>query len=406
MKKNVIYAIALILCMVSCDKNRLEHDGVSTIPLTRSEAQYAAKSNDFSSELLQMYYDKVGKAYDFVFSPIGLQMFFGMLNAGASEEQAVQINRMLGYEGSSAEGINSFCKKVLETTPKLDPKVTVDVANQWWLDSATGFKLFPSYTQMMKEYYQVEPESRDFFTEPMYDITRSWVLDHTRGMIDYGCPPPYMGSILANATYFKADWKEPFDHTLSQTGGFYQEDGSVTEVKYMTRTFNEAELYINDTFQALYLPFGDGAFRMEFYLPRKGKNIQDAISELRTGDYPKKGEIGRSPVKLPSFDFSCSNTSLVSDISHHFQVSLSGEYPFCGEDDNGHGFGIGSIAHMARIKVCEEGAEAAAVTMSSWISSPGPNPREFSATHPFVFVIREIGSGIVFFSGVYAGGCQ
>ena len=40
------------------------------------------------------------------------------------------------------------------------------------------------------------------------------------------------------------------------------------------------------------------------------------------------------------------------------------------------------------------------------LSSPGVDPRAFYATHPFVFVIREIGSGIVFFSGVYAGGGQ
>ena len=134
--------------------------------------QYAAKSNDFSSELLQMYYDKKEEAYDFVFSPISLQMFFGMLNAGASEDQSAQINRMLGYEGASVEGINSFCKKVLESSPKLDPKVTVDVANQWWLDSAVGFNLFPAFAQMLKEYYQVVPETRDFTTDSMYDITR------------------------------------------------------------------------------------------------------------------------------------------------------------------------------------------------------------------------------------------
>lgn len=404
--KNIIITIALILCVVSCDKNRLNHDKVSTIPLTRSEAKYAAKSNDFSSNLLQMYYDKRGEAYDFVFSPISLQMFFGMLNAGASEEQSVQINRMLGYEGSSVEGINSFCKKVMETTPKLDPTVTVDVANQWWLDSSKGFKLFPSYAQMMKGSYQVEPESRDFTTESMYEITRSWVLDHTHGMIDYGCPPPYSGSILANVTYFKADWKEPFDRTLSQIGDFYQEDGSVVKVKYMKRTFNSAELYENDTFQALYLPFGEGAFRMEFYLPKRGKSIQDAISELRTGNYPKKGEFGRSPVMLPSFDFLCSNASLVNDIYKHFQVSISGKYPLCGEDDNGEEFEINSIVHAARIKVYEEGAEAAAVTFNFGLASPGVDPRAFYATHPFVFVIREIESGIVFFSGVYAGGGQ
>ena len=404
--KHIVFTLILIICFVSCDLNRLGHDENTEIPLTRSEQSYAEISKDFALELLQMYYDKRGEAYDFVFSPISLQMFFGMLSASASEEQAAQINEMLGYEGSCAEGINSFCKKVLETSPKLDSKVTVDVANQWWLNSASGFKLFPTFAQMLKEYYQVEPEARDFATEPMYEITRSWVWNHTRGMIDYGCQPPYSQSILANVTYFKAEWKEPFDGTQSMTGDFFREDGSITKVKYMKKSFKTAELYVDNTFQALYLPFGSGAFRMEFYLPREGKYIRDVISELQSGSFPKAGELGSLPVTLPSFDLLCSNNNLVRDIYNHFRVSLSARYPLCGEDQNGEGFGVSSIAHIARIKVLEEGAEAAAVTMNNIISMPPPNPREFSATRPFVFIIREVGSGIVFFSGVYAGGIQ
>ena len=403
--KKLIYILSLIVCIVSCDKTRLDSDAAPpTIPLTRSEVEYAAMSNDFSSELLQMYYDKKEEAYDFVFSPISLQMFFGMLNAGASEDQSAQINRMLGYEGASVEGINSFCKKVLESSPKLDPKVTVDVANQWWLDSAVGFNLFRAFAQMLKEYYQVVPETRDFTTDSMYDITRSWISDKTRGMINIGVPPPYSRSILTNVTYFKADWKEPFQRTASSKGTFYREDGSEVELTYMFNIFKNVELYANDIFQALYLPFGDGSFQMEFYLPRLGKSIKDAISELRTGDFPKKGELGASPVTLPSFDLLYPNYSIVSDIYKHFQVSLAGKYPLCGEDNDGDWLMIDQIAHIARIKVFEEGAEAASATFNNVITMPPPDPREFSAKRPFVFIIREVGSGIVFFSGVYAGG--
>ncbi len=402
--KNIHLLLTLIVCITACDKTRLNYDDVApTIPLTRSEEKFAANSNDFSSELLQMYYDKREEAYDFVFSPISLQMFFGMLNAGAFEAQSEQINRMLGFEGAGAEEINSFCKKVLESSPKLDPKVTVDVANQWWLDSAVGFNLFPAFAQMLKDNYQVVPETRDFTTDPMYDITRLWISDKTRGMINIGVPPPYSRSILANVTYFKADWKEPFSRTASSKGTFYREDGSKVEVTYMFNIFKNVELYADDIFQALYLPFGDGSFQMEFYLPQPGKSIKDAISELQSGDFPKKGELGVSPVTLPSFDLLYPNYSIVDDIYKHFQVSLFGEYPLCGEDNDGDGLMIQNIAHIARIKVFEEGAEAAAVTYNNYLTL-SPDPREFSAKRPFVFIIREVGSGLVFFSGVYAGG--
>ena len=87
----------------------------------------------------------------------------------------------------------------------------------------------------------------------------------------------------------------------------------------------------------------------------------------------------------------------------HFQVPLSGKYPLCGEDNDGDGLEINGIAHAARIKVYEEGAEAAAVTGNYFMAAMLSDPRGFYATRPFVFVIREVGSGIAFFSGVYAG---
>ena len=411
MKKSIL-TVLLVICVFACDRNRLDRDGKSTIPLTRSEQAYAEVSKDFASELLQMYFDKKGEAYDFVFSPISLQMFFGMLGAAASEEQATRINGMLGYEGASADGINSFCKKVLETSPKLDPKVTVEVANQWWLNSATGFQLYPAFAQMLKEYYQVESETRDFSEESMYEITRSWIKSHTRGMIDFGCRPPYPRQcILANASYFKADWKDPFDQESSVSGDFTREDGSTTQVSYMTRLFDKAELYQDGTLQSLFLPLGEGAFQMEFYLPQEGKKVQDVISALQAGDFPKKGELGTTDVYLPSFDLLCNNPAIVADLTNHFHVSVRdsdrspAKYPLCGEDREGVGIEINDFVHLARIIVNEKGTEAAAVTMNFKVSM-GPGLRFFHATRPFVFIIREVSSGIVFFSGVYAGGCQ
>ena len=412
----LFFVITLMVCMVSCDKNRLDRDRTETIPLTRSEHQYAEKSNDFASELLQMYYDKKKEAYDFVLSPVNLQMFLGMLGAAASEDQVTDINRMLGYESASPEAINSFCKKVLEKSPRLDPKVTLGMVNQWWLNSEVGFRLYPAFAGVLKESYQVEPETRDFSTDPMREITRSWVKEHTRGMIDYGCPLPYPRQcILASAAYFKADWKDQFDRSASVKADFFREDGRTTQVSYMINEFTDVEMYEDAMLQALYLPFGSGAFRMEFYLPRPEKKVQDVISVLREESFPRQGECARTVVNLPVFDLLCSNESLVEDLRDHFGIVVSdrfrsaARYPLCGEDLDGVGMEINEITHMARIRVHEEGAEAAAVTVNRYaltMPAPGTLPRFFAATRPFVFLIREVGSGIVFFSGVYAGGVQ
>lgn len=335
-----------------------------------------------------------------------------MLNAAASEDQATQLNKMLGYDGTTADGINSFCRKILEASPKLDPKVTVEVVNQWWLNSAVGFTLYSPFAQTLKQNYHVEGEIHDFSTESMYEITRAWSLNHTHGMIDAGCPPPYPRQcIIANAAYFKADWKDPFEQEKSILGDFRREDGSKVQVKYMNRLFRDIDLYQDETLQALYLPLGEGAFQMEFYLPQEGKQVCDVLSTVREKGFPKKGETGPAQVMLPSFDLLCNNSSLTDDVQNHFQVSLSdtdrspAKYPLPGEDKDGVGIELSNVAHIARIIVNEKGAEAAAVTTNvTYTTNNGV--RLFYATRPFVFVIREVGSGIVFFNGVFAGGTK
>lgn len=89
-KLAIMGSFIMMLSMLSCDKIRPD-EKTNTLPLTRSEATFVEINKDFATELLQMYYEKKGMTYDFVLSPVSLQMFFGMLNAAASEDQATQL---------------------------------------------------------------------------------------------------------------------------------------------------------------------------------------------------------------------------------------------------------------------------------------------------------------------------
>ena len=58
---------------------------------------------------------------------------------------------------------------------------------------------------------------------------------------------------------------------------------------------------------------------------------------------------------------------------------------------------LSDVIHEAVVKVNEEGTEAAAATgVSVGVTSLPP---EFRADHPFVFLIRDRGSGAVLFLG-------
>ena len=68
---------------------------------------------------------------------------------------------------------------------------------------------------------------------------------------------------------------------------------------------------------------------------------------------------------------------------------------------------ISSMFQKARIKVNEEGSEAAAITVIGLdTSSIGPSElpvKEFYANRPFVYIITERSTGTIFFMGAYMG---
>ena len=67
---------------------------------------------------------------------------------------------------------------------------------------------------------------------------------------------------------------------------------------------------------------------------------------------------------------------------------------------------IADVLHKARIKVDEQGSEAAAVTdvvIRKNSASEPQGPVDFHADRPFIYAITEVSTGAIFFIGQYAG---
>jgi serpin B len=85
-----------------------------------------------------------------------------------------------------------------------------------------------------------------------------------------------------------------------------------------------------------------------------------------------------------------------------FNRDLS-EIPNMCEDSNVY---ISMMRQKAKIKVNEEGSEAAAVTVIGMIKTSIPSEPQhvnFHATRPFLYVISEQSTGAIFFIGQYMG---
>ena len=410
--RNLWAAIALMMAMgmTACDDDKSDIDKPLTnennerkdITLTRSEQELVNNSNYFALNLLR----KVATEKSVILSPISITYALGMLNNGAAGETQQQICDVLGFGNTGADGINDFCRKMLTEAPQLDKLTKVLISNNIYMSQ--GYNLTPGFVQKAKDYYDAEPETRNFMDGKTMDVINRWASDHTEMMIekvlDEDTFDPEAVSYLLNAIYFKGAWATKFDKANTRNEEF---KGVTTRKVPMMHLEDEFPYAEDELCQALLLPYGNNAYAMTILLPHEGKTINDVLQGLTKEPYQEEYRLfdrAQVDVKLPSFE---TNTDInlnemMSELGMPKAFTDQAEFPnFCDKATM-----IGLMKQVARIKLNEEGTEAAAVTeIGAALTSVEPEPRRvvFHANRPFLYAISERSTGAIFFIGTYYG---
>ena len=403
--------------------------------LTRSELDMVQQSNDFAFNLFREVTAEYGfvsprgcippEDYDLrvaignnILSPISIIYALGMLNNGATGETQQQINKVLGFADTGAEGINAFCRKMLSRAVCLDPDTKLNIANNIYFNSSKGLTLNPVFLQLAKENYEAEPDIRDFHDGLTMDVINQWCSDHTEKMIekvlDEDSFNPSIVSYLLNAIYFKGNWVTKFEeeNTVEEPFGEAADFGQYGDLRPIVPMMHQTGSYLyweNDLCQAVMLPYGNESFVINILLPREGKRIYDVLETLTasswTEQYVWRGESAIVDLKLPRFeaDTDLNLKGIMSRLGMPKAFTVAAEFPnFCDTETY-----IDLMKQVAKIKVNESGTEAAAVTIIGMAESAGPEPAPrhvtFHATRPFLYVIRDVTSGAILFIGQYTG---
>ena len=415
-KRNLWAAITLMMAlgMTACNNDKddqivpdeplpNENNERTDIRLTRGEQELVSGSNDFAFNLLR----EAGTDKSIILSPISITYALGMLNNGAAGETQQQICNVLGFGETGADGINDFCRKMLTEAPQLDKLTKVLISNNIYMNQ--GYELKPDFVQKAKDYYYAQPETRFFGDGKTMDVINQWASDHTEKMIekvlDADSFNPAAVSYLLNAIYFKGAWAEKFDKANTRDEAF---EGAARSVPMMHQE-HQFSYRENELCQALRLPYGNGAYSMTILLPREGKTVNDVLQGLTAETWQQQYQYmgnALADVKLPRFE---SNTDVrLNDIMMQLGMPKAftdrAEFPdFCNVATK-----IGIMKQVARIKLSEEGTEAAAVTVIGMVFASASEPIEplrvnFHATRPFLYVISEQSTGAIFFVGTYYG---
>ena len=205
--------------------------------------------------------------------------------------------------------------------------------------------------------------------------------------------------------YFKGIWASKFDSSKTREEDFSLEDGGSVKVDMM----HQESVFAcggNSVCSAICLPYGNQAFRLIILLPDSGKTLDEVASTLDSKGWDAI-VAGMNPsevdVKIPKFETgfrielndALKNLGIVSAFdADKADFSEMSPNKAC----------IDRVLQKAKIKVDEDGTEAAAVTaVEIKVTSVGPASHTFHADHPFLYAITEYSTGSIFFIGQYTG---
>ena len=242
-----------------------------------------------------------------------------------------------------------------------------------------------------------------------------WIEANTNHKIKRGLGPgqltPDTRLALCNAIYFKGKWLHPFKKKDTHPSPFNVTTNEAVTVPMMWQSEHYKHTTTDDySVEMLELPYSGQDLSMVILLPGRVEYIPDAehndvhdleqkltVENLRA--WLKKLD-GKSPhktsVRLPRFT-TTSSFNLVNELKSLGMTSaFGGAADFSGMDGTKNLF-LSDVFHKTFVEVNEAGTEAAAVNLVL-ARTKGMDDR-FIVDHPFIFLIRDNGSGSILFLG-------
>ena len=158
-----------------------------------------------------------------------------MVLLGAKENTAVELVKALRYTNESVFNVHQTQMETMIGLLKNSGKVTLDTANQLFIDQS--FDLEHQYLEACHRYYDNEAESVDFCKNPENSRIKinKWVESKTKNKIVNLVPSGSVDSltrlVIANAVYFKGNWKDKFDFKNTRMMDFHTNPEKKTQVR-------------------------------------------------------------------------------------------------------------------------------------------------------------------------------
>jgi serpin B len=328
-------------------------------------------------------------------SPLNIYLALSMLAEAAGGESRAQLLELL--DSPDIETQRQRAKKLWEQSYYEGENEACRLASSLWLDA--GMKYDPSTVKTLAEEYYASVFRGDMGSAEYDKLLQDWLNEQTGGLLEEQAGSAHLGPdvklALAAAIWFKGEWIWHYSSAQTEPETFHRPEGDVT-CDFMHGGWPEGDYYWGEGFTAVPQRFVNGR-SMLYILPEEGRSPEELLSDggfldFLTADH--RSWEGRETVivdiRLPKFDI-MSQLDLIPALKELGVTDIldpeKADFSPMGKLSSA---AVAQAGHTARVKVDEEGCEAAAFTTIAVPSSlPREQPRivEFVLDRPFIFVI-------------------
>ena len=368
------------------------------------EEKAIAPVNSFAVKTLaQLLANRNGQ--NCTYSPINIYMTLAMLaeiTDGSTREQVLSL-----LESSDIADLRTRYGALWNHLYHYDKnKLCVLGASVWLRDDRDDYNK-DTLKRLAQEYFATSFRG-EMGSDAYNKALRNWINAQTgkflRDQVDSASLDPDTVLALVSTIWYTAKWHDTFDEELTDTGMFHGSNGD-TLTEYMHETQGGNTYYTGDNFVAVPKYFeSDVGAAMWFILPNEGSTVDDLLAD------PQMAQLLTDPASLdyhpasiihftvPKFDIA-STTDLASmlanlGVTEAFDPAKANFTPV-GEGN----YYLTSAEHTARVKIDENGVEAAAYTIITCGAMLPEDEITFTLDRPFLFVIRTY-TGVPLFIGV------
>ena len=343
-----------------------------------------------------------------VFSPLNLTMALAMLSEVTDGDSRQQLLELLGAE--DLEALRKTAASLWLQSYQDDGQTTSLLASSLWLRDDLDYE--QSALDKLSSFYYASA-FRGQMGSPAYDqLLQSWINEQTGGLLERQASGLHMDTdtvlALAATIFFKAPWVDSFGSYGTAPDLFHGPDGDQT-VDYMHKS-DVRSYYWGESFSAVALPLENGG-AMWLVLPDEGLTPEALLQDDTVMDLLLPGGGADSVqrrslivnLKVPKFDVSSdlelSQGLKALGLTAVFDPAASDFSPLTRELAELY---VSSVKHAARVKIDEQGCEAAAYTVilvAAGGAAPPDEEVDFTLDRPFLFVITNAG-GLPLFAGI------